>query len=158
MNQIGDIKYSILKPDDFRKLPDGENWLPMDGGDYAIAKGIDYLATTLGEKYNIDLPDARGMFIRVMNENRDDKYTDPDHPRIIGKPQENQTNNIEMIGFDWGRSTTSNKPVPEDGTWSKRIDTGKNAKDTNKDGITLKKRGVENRPNNLAFYLYIKVN
>src|SRR5476649_838131 len=80
---IGDVKYSILPPAQFLKASHG--WILLDGG--ASSQAL-FIKSDLHLKYGVNtLPDARGLFIRGMNEGRDGKSGDPDGNRPVGNPQ-----------------------------------------------------------------------
>lgn len=55
--QVGDIKYSILKPSDFA-MENGECWVPMDGRAIPGTKLADYGMA--------NVPDAGGLFLRAQ--------------------------------------------------------------------------------------------
>ncbi|CAM1358003.1 hypothetical protein [Tenacibaculum xiamenense] len=157
--RVGDVQHSILSPDQFRSLPEGENWLPLDGGVYASLKGINLNKTTLATKFGINkLPDARGMFIRSMNLGRDDIYSDPESSRSVGEPQKGQSNNINNFRYTWQSAKHGTITIPNNGEWSGHISTGKGQNGGRKDGIQIQKKGTETRPNNISLFTYIKVN
>ena len=88
---IGDVKYSILKPAEFIK-ENGKGWILMDGRQ--ITK------SSLYKKYGYEKAfDARGVFIRGMNLDRNDDFSDPDGNRHIGSQQDDATrlSNINSI-------------------------------------------------------------
>lgn len=58
---VGDVKYSILNPDEFR-LENGDCWVPMDGRSIAGSK----LAARTGRS---SIPDGSGLFIRSQEFN-----------------------------------------------------------------------------------------
>lgn len=71
---IGDIKYSILNPTQF-KAQNGDCWVPMDGGSMASSK----LAVIIG---GTTLPNGGGMFLR----GQDFTNTDNDPERTSTSP------------------------------------------------------------------------
>jgi len=73
---IGDVKYSVLPPMKFKEK-NGNGWVLMD--DKIPLRGSD-----LGGEGILELPDARGMFIRGLNVKRSDDKADPyqdEHPK-----------------------------------------------------------------------------
>jgi len=72
---LGDVKYSILEPDDFQEV-NGDCWTLMDG------KNLDP-SSELADKGFTFLPDARGVFIRSYD-NRQTNRQDVD--RNFGEP------------------------------------------------------------------------
>lgn len=72
--RIGEIKISLLKPEDFRAVY-GTAWVLMDGStqvssDFAKMTGMNRL------------PDARGAFLRMHNNGRNDGYQNPDNKEL----------------------------------------------------------------------------
>jgi hypothetical protein len=82
---LGDVKYSILAPTEFQKL-NGNEWKLMDGQSIVGTK----LSQMTGRSA---LPDARGMFIRGMNANREFPFGDLDGNRPVGSEQN------DMVGY-----------------------------------------------------------
>lgn len=82
---LGDVKYSILAPTEFQKL-NGNEWSLMDGQSIVGTK----LSQMTGRSA---LPDARGMFIRGMNANREFPFGDLDGNRPVGSEQ------TDMVGY-----------------------------------------------------------
>lgn len=82
---LGDVKYSILAPTQFQKL-NGNEWRLMDGQSIVGTK----LSQMTGKSA---LPDARGMFIRGMNANREFPFGDLDGNRPVGSEQN------DMVGY-----------------------------------------------------------
>lgn len=82
---LGDVKYSILAPTEFQKL-NGNEWKLMDGQSIVGTK----LSQMTGKSA---LPDARGMFIRGMNANREFPFGDLDGNRPVGSEQN------DMVGY-----------------------------------------------------------
>lgn len=68
--QVGEIKISLLKPDQFRSLY-GSAWVLMDGSNQ---EGTLFAKATGMTK----VPDARGAFLRMQNNGRNDGLQNPD--------------------------------------------------------------------------------
>ena len=75
---LGEIRQSILKVDDFRRIY-GEGWVLMDG---ANIESSDLFKEGLwkGEK----IPDAQGVYLRSKNHERAKEKGDPDGDRELG--------------------------------------------------------------------------
>lgn len=84
---VGDVKFSILKPELFIEA-NGSGWVLMKGQPFTEFKP-DVLIMKEQELFNIDgnykLPDARGVFLRGMNENREEKEGNPYKNVPLGK-------------------------------------------------------------------------
>lgn len=174
--QIGDVKYSVLPPEAFTNIH-GKEWALAAGQEtYAIdGRSVVVSKTKLGKLLQIDrLPDARGMFIRGVDDGR---LIDTDHGR-----------NVEFGSNDYQKDTTR---IPRERRFTG--ETGKNGAHTHRYGNTKEdvaassyhavndaqnegsfetsKNGLhqhelhidgggdqETRPVNIAMYVYIKVN
>lgn len=75
---LGEIRQSILKVDDFRRIY-GEGWVLMDG---ANIKTSDLYKEGLWEEETI--PDAQGVYLRSKNHERAKEKGDPDGDRKLG--------------------------------------------------------------------------
>ena len=133
---LGDVKYSILDPEQFTK-ENGPGWVIMQGQSIA---GSDLTLIT-GQK---KLPDSRGVFIRGMNLGRDAKSGDSDGNRLVGS-------------YQWDSFKKHNHPYTNpQGT--------QNLGHFNSDGWEGKRDrtgqvgGDETRPKNITLYIYIKIN
>jgi hypothetical protein len=157
-SSIGDVRYSILEPDRFISLNPG--WILMDG---RASKQSDttFQNSELYLKYHVKkLPDARGVFIRGMNENRGTDSGDADKNRFVGALQfdaiKKHTHNTSVaIGYFCIQSNNNIGPGGNSGNGMMAVhpectleirDIGKNLD------------GDETRPRNIALYTYIKVN
>ena len=142
---LGDVRYSVLPPANFRNL-NGDGWQLMDGRNI---NGSD-LCTEFG---TCQIPDARGVFIRGMNVGRDQASGDPEGNRGVGSYQsdniESHTHGLHhrIIGDTRGGFTHG---VAAGGGSGSIHDIGIRTTDA--------KGGNETRPRNIALYVYIKVN
>ncbi len=161
MGTIGDVKYSILVPDEFKKL-NGDGWRLMDGTPIGGTELAKYTVLT-------HLPDASNNFIRCL---------DPkDKSRVVGSPQNDTTRLPRTKKFTGGTSTTGEhahslapyRPTFVHGhqhkTGAELSGVGKTPPIyTQTDGehnhnIIVNGGGdPETRPKNIALYIYIKVN
>ena len=153
--RVGDVVYSVLKIDDFKKEHAGD-WMVL-GGDplpndqtlssrylikYKIAKHADG---------RVLLPDARGVFIRGMNLGREVQYGDAEGDREIGKPQ------ADAVGpHKHQQSTTAS--IDPNGTTSSVADRSRGESIKDPKLFTLNNEGNETRPRNITLYVYIKTN
>lgn len=149
---VGDVKYSILEEEQFRIVHDS-TWVLMDGRTIS--------GTALNQLINQDaysLPDARGVFIRGMNMNRDAATGDTDGNRPVGKWQVDGIKKhvhkfrdawFAEVNCGWG-GTLGSKSSDSDNVKCEEEDT---TYDRDEDGLIN-----ETRPRNIALYIYIKVN
>lgn len=141
---IGDVKHSILAPDQFREI-NGEGWIPLDGGVWAAENNTDLLLTDLQVKFGIStIPDARAMFVRACNMGREDQFKDPDGERSAGSFQTE-----EFKAHNHGY--TSPQGVGHLGNFNHQGWEGTPGAPTSHSG------GVETRPNNISLFVYIQV-
>lgn len=149
---IGDIKYSLLPPDEF--LPINTGWVLMDG---QSIKG-----TPLSTLLAIDsIPDARGMFIRGMNEKRNDGKGNPE-PKKLGEYQEDK---IVFHKHDVLKANTvveiHHKENGEKGIYGGNTATmfedgnNKSAYTTLNQDVSM--GAPETRPKNISVYIYVKI-
>lgn len=137
---VGDIKYSILTPDQF-VMENGDCWVPMDG------RGI--IGSKLEDDYGWDaVPDMSGLFIRAQEFDGGADY-DPDRTSnsLVGEYQADElkrhrhlhvrTTNYINRGSSGGQATV---------------------RQGNVDANTQYAGGNESRPRNRNFYVYIRVN
>ncbi len=102
----GEIRQSILSEEQFRNTY-GEGWILMDGRNIENSD----LARTYGLT---NVPDARGVFLRGKNHNRDDGKGDPHGDQTCGTYQEDQlkshkhTDKGHSHGFDLNFFTSNN--------------------------------------------------
>ncbi len=144
-NLLGSVQYSILEPNTFVQV-NGDGWVLMDGRDIqgSALFGLTGITT---------LPDARGVFIRSMNENRDPNSGDADGNRAIGNYQGDE---FRLHNHD---VSYSNNVYPnETSGMGIQSDHGPQIQWT-KLNISIGNRGGnETRPKNVCLYLYIKIN
>ncbi|NVM66875.1 hypothetical protein FHW88_005193 [Mucilaginibacter sp. SG538B] len=155
---IGDVKYSVLPPDKFKE-ENGNGWALMD--DKIPLQGSD-----LNTKHGItSLPDARGLFIRSLNLNRNDEKGDPyakenKRARSVGEYQGDavgkHTHPIDMkTGYMLNLGAFQNPPPVS-------IFVGdRPAYNNSYGGLTATDASlpiIETRPKNIALYTYIKIN
>lgn len=146
---IGDVKYSLLNPDQF-KAQNGKGWVLMDGSEI---KGTD-LANFVDIK---NVPDARGVFIRGMNLQRDAEEGDPEGNRSPGSLQmdsfQGHGHVHEQSGGGEFAPGTFQGVYGNDKYLSNRILEPSSIK-----RFGTARFGSETRPKNIALYVYIKVN
>jgi hypothetical protein len=159
---IGDIKYSILNPTQF-KAQNGACWVPMDGKPITGSK----LANILGPTFVV--PDASGLFFRAA-EYTSNTFNDPD--RGFGSPiAEFQAESLK--GHSHKGTVKPNDPANYiaqyngNNYWSTAIynpGTGNLRRvydvwfDINTSIQTDNTGGTETRPNNINLYTYIRIN
>ena len=147
---IGDVKYSILPPLKFR-AENGDGWILMDGGN-SLETAARFDTSALHKNLQIPtLPDARGVFIRGINGNRDKSTGDEDSNRNAGDPQQDMvgphSHEVPPIGwvgdiFHYSLQGPGNVFLAPNPNSSR----------------TKLNDGTETRPRNIALYIYIKVN
>ena len=144
---VGDVRYSMLTPERFRQL-NGPGWELLKGQ----RVGPDEALCTKGG-WCINLPDARGVFIRGVNGDRPSSEGDPDSTRLVGSFQRDAL----------GRHNHNNG----DQLYLTRITGQETARETDnshselniKHGVRIPSSGgPETRPRNIALYIYVKVN
>lgn len=146
---IGDVKYSVLPPDKF-KDENGNGWVLMDNK-------IPLQGSDLNTKHGITaLPDARGLFIRSLNVNRNDDKVDKfkeenNRERLMG---EYQNDDIIEHSHSITRDTRWGQGNHYGAGWAAQDGHNGNSTVTT-DGNP---KGKETRPKNIALYTYIKIN
>ncbi len=158
---LGTILPSMLDPNSFAKAV-GD--LDRTTREWALADGRDVTDSNYGKlllsnntsstSEGITLPDLRGMFLRGMNEGRDDGNQDPDD-RKAGKYQQDALQKH-------GHKTDARKPPP---SWTGRdtepigyTKTGDaDALAARVTTVTEANTADETRPKNVAVYFYIKI-
>lgn len=136
---LGNVEYSVLNEEKFREL-NGKEWVLMDGRNIAKSKLCKFSGLC-------DVPDARGVFVRGMNEKRQGKLGDPDGDRVVGEYQQDsfKSHHHQYVNSGvWGRSWRGSSEGPKTAY--------EQAGNTNNTG------GTETRPRNIALYTYIKIN
>ena len=135
---IGDVKYSILQPFKFSQV-NGPGWVLMDGRNIEGSN----LAIISGLK---EIYDARGVFIRGVNQNRDDGKGDVQINRRVGSYQ-SDTFKKHKHEYLFPSSINSHGGNDGGGRWAGDMT----------DRSTTFKGGDETRPRNIALYVYIKI-
>ncbi len=168
-NLLGAVVYSILSETQFQDI-NGEGWILMDGRNI---EGSELYQRT-GMK---NIPDARGVFIRGMNCNRNDKHKDTDGNRPLGHIQDDTTrlprirhfsgitseNGNHNHKYNVGNTVNGHKYKTKGGEfWPKHgpipvLNTQHAG--NHQHNVTINYGGdPETRPRNIALYVYIKIN
>ncbi|MCR9253699.1 MAG: hypothetical protein NXI20_25005 [bacterium] len=146
---IGDLKYSILEPSEFR-VYNGEGWVLLDGGeDLNRTYDKSWRETALYQICALDsFPDARGTFLRALNLGKNAVKGDPEGmSRKLGSYQSDSF-------MSHVHSQNSQTVL---GAGSGGFDAHTNGGTLTRGGSTQSTGGLETRPKNISFYLYIKV-
>lgn len=158
--KIGDIKYSILAPDDF-ETENGDCWVLMDGG--SLPSDV-----PLSLKYGINaVPDTRGYFLRAQDTRTTGRIdTDRTATTAPGTVQgdNNKPHSHSVSGgahsHNYIKEVTSTRAYNEGGHNMSRVDntTVTATTGTGSHNHTVSTSGTtESRPKNMNFYLYIRV-
>jgi len=151
---IGDVRYSILKPEIFTDM--NPDWVLMDGGKSRQSDSL-FKISKLHLQYHVDtLPDARGVFLRGMNMMRDVSQGDPSGDSDVGRYQPDLVGSHKhatsaLVGFAGGWAAVNfsqggpGNPIAANTTAHTPITIVANA-------------GEETRPRNITVYTYIKIN
>jgi hypothetical protein len=133
--RVGEIKISLLRPNQFRSLY-GSSWVLMDGSNQ---EGTLFAQTTGMST----VPDARGAFLRMQNNGRNDGLQNPENTSVGVYQNEDTKSHTHGIGaVSAGRLGYSGGPNP---TF------------TNGNGSTAAYGGNETRPKNITVNYFIKV-
>lgn len=182
--QVGDIKYSILKPTDFA-MENGDCWVPMDGRAIPLTKLAGYGMA--------NVPDAGGLFLRSQEYSTD---RDPDrtadtpiarvqegaisshghtadqegsHTHSVGEIFLNNISVQDQVGGDTGLNNHTGTigygtwfEYENDGSDYMRLNQGSANRTTSTPSRSHSHNiqntgGPETRPTNMNFYLYIRV-
>lgn len=139
--RIGDVVYSVLKPDQFAKLH-GAGWVPLDSRDIFGSQLQQFYPSQLINGRN--LPEGRGVFIRTMN-SQDKAGADPDKNRTVGSFQDDELKSHSHVMTHGAGAGGKGGAI----------------------ALTMQREwaygtdpvgGVETRPKNIALYVYIKIN
>lgn len=172
-NNLGDVVYSILPPELFELNHSGK-WSLLNGNELQNSTGLyrflekhgrtDLLKDTEGSAQGtLNLPDARGVFIRGANLNRPPAEGDPSgDSRNIGSYQSDQagkhSHKIEIPGA--GHRAGKHKgnksfqaPFREDSGGNKLSAFPSNTAGGNPEDAA----DTESRPKNITLYTYIKI-
>lgn len=152
---VGDIKFSILKPSDFA-LENGNCWVPMDGRSLAGSK----LAQYTGSYSSSNLPDGSGRFIRAQefpgspNNIDDDRTSASPIAQPQGESFRQHNHSVSQV--------TISRMTGDDNGGDNRFDTGSGSAYQNltipPSNVTGDAGGNETRPDNLNFWIYIRIN
>ena len=154
--QIGDVVFSVLPIDQFQGKHAG-TWMYLNGDSYS-GTGLAGLVNFQDEL----LPDARGVFIRGMNNMRGSRKVsegDQEGDRLIGSPQKDsvQDHHHEYLSVNSRALSLGGADfvVSDVLVYSSTLGT------SNVDGRGLNpvnlRINAETRPKNIALYVYIKV-
>ncbi len=142
--QLGDVVYSVLAPAQFKEQH-GDGWRLMDGTPFSSEDGLQKMY------HPAVSPDARGVFVRGMNQGRDAGQGDQDGNRAVGVYQADAfKHHAHTVGYPYGANQFQGLFTNGAGTY--QVDLGHNTSSTAETG------GNETRPRNIALYVYIKVN
>ncbi|QEC75861.1 hypothetical protein [Mucilaginibacter ginsenosidivorax] len=167
---VGDVVYSILDSDLFAKTHTGK-WVLLDGKPLDKNTQLYKLLDThnvinvlqVVDGYTI-LPDARGVFIRGINNKRPSLTGDPDGERIVGRYQNDivgphshgwtgEAGYMGGYGYpDNAERRWTEEGLKKDPKFEKDRYVASAQKDYSISGV-----GGETRPKNIALYTYIKV-
>lgn len=159
---LGDVVYSMLSPELFAKTHSGR-WMLLDGNALPVSSGLHtFLAAegrldlvTPGPDIAATVPDARGVFIRGLNLNRDPATGDPmGADRKAGSVQADQIGKHSHIYRSY-RSKRSGLP-PYDRFNAANDENRINDARTSEVGATSP-TDTETRPKNIALYVYLKI-
>lgn len=157
---VGTILPSFLPPNRFSEVANGKPYANIDYATtpWVLADGrpenADLPASCLYRQKTDQrkLPDLRGMFIRGMNEGRNDGIQDPD-TRIVGSYQPDSFATHGHTYADSQFNPTRRKVKGSGGTQVYNVGTYTHPVET-----TGQNGGAETRPKNIAVYYYIKIN
>lgn len=143
--QIGEIKTSLLEPDEFTSLY-GNSWILMDGRD--VSKSM--FATLTGMT---NVPDARGKFLRMSNNGASGTNYDPETSRTLGSFQKDsfKKHNHEKV-YNGHHPQGSNGSKNNTNLMIK----GGTSSQGNRFGLHPN-GGDETRPKNILVNYYIKI-
>jgi len=146
---VGDIKYSILNPEQFAMV-NGKGWVLLDGKKLDAQSDLYKLLHETGYSNVIPdnkLPNGDGVFIRGVDTNDEDNYGDTEKNRVVGNYQE------DLVGphnHNIGRSKLGDYEPPNDVYILQQNSTDYQS--------TAKMNTSETRPRNVCLYIYIKIN
>lgn len=151
---VGDVKHSVLPPDDFQQL-NGACWILADGRNIS--------SSTLGAMGFSHAIDPRGRFIR----SKEDRNTDS---RDRGRSYSDNVGSVQTalqptdklhIDFSWVLPQYNTLVIETNNEWSDFITTGRGRNDgREKDALRFKrvKTTEEVRPENISLFTYIRIN
>jgi len=171
---VGDIKYSILNPTQFATV-NGNCWVPMDG---RTLNTTDKLNQITGRTV---LPDGGGLFLRSQEFSGSFSH-DPDrdvNSPIASMQEQSFLSHDHYLSISTTTNGSHSHTVTDKSTnwgsrsfdgdsWSEDVHRGDNYDTRNTSsngdhshtvsGNTNAKGGVETRPKNLNFWIYIRIN
>ncbi len=140
---VGTIIPSVLNPSQFfEQLENSEKskWVLADGNNVVNSKIS-------------SVPDLRGMFLRGINEGRDDEKRDPKGNRKPGDYQpdalQEHRHETTALTLNWNDKSTDLGYTSKGSAHAPRARVTK---------VIAAKADVETRPKNVAVYFYIKIN
>lgn len=143
---IGDVKYSVLKPEDFKK-ENGFGWELLGGQTLDQNWEITTKYPSIFQFPSDHLPDARGVFLRGMNMTRDKISGNPNGQVPMGKFESDSLKSHQHTFSTSGPTSFYTKNGGEHPSGSEFYTPSK----TDPFG------GSETRPRHISLYLYIKV-
>ncbi|WP_339715797.1 hypothetical protein [Cyclobacterium amurskyense] len=163
LEDIGIIKQSLLKPNQFNKTQKG-TWVLLNGQEInkkselykLLGENFDLnILTKNGDKYF--LPNASGAFIRSSNVNGEGH--DPDKTRKVGSFQlhafKKHNHPLEKNIYRWNRSFSGHSTGPH------VLTNGSDGGTSNSKWVFETKHSggsvLETRPSNISMYTYIKI-
>lgn len=163
---IGTIIPSMLDPKEFAETvgdPDPSDFDPAISK-WVLADGQKDITISQYGQFKSHTPDLRGMFLRGMNEGRNDGKQDPEHNRTAGDYQQDT---LQQHAHETTATGYQFKVRDEDSHY--KWDNGKKdlgyTSDGDADIVPAKVTSVkgdkvakETRPKNVAVYFYIKIN
>lgn len=158
-DDVGTVKYSILKPDLFQRTQRGR-WVLLDGRDLSNSTVLFQLLTNANSTNILRdgrfLPDARGKFFRSSNFGGGN---DPDVNRVVGSVQLDAFQGHKHIGDNKIAQNVDGRQSPNSSRQRYNV-TGTNLVETAgtiEAGYGGPRLSTETRPINLSFYTYIKI-
>jgi len=177
---VGDIKHSILSPQQFRQV-NGDCWVPMDG---SALKTTDKLRQITGMT---TLPNGGGLFIRSQefansanfDDNRDsnspiasfqaESFKEHNHSANLSvsasgttSTDGNHSHSVDINGRRFSTDTPHGDGIQPAGNGSSTSVAGNHAHTVtvygSASGNTFSSGGTETRPDNLNFWVYIRIN
>ncbi|MCW3109929.1 MAG: hypothetical protein JWQ09_4435 [Segetibacter sp.] len=142
---LGDIKYSILRSDSFRKI-NGSGWILLNGNTDTLENSLFRISKLKNLMGIATLPDARGVFLRGMNLGRSKDSGNADGDTRIGTYQRD-TFSLHQHKIDKGYGGGGGGYV-QNAQWGPH----------NTDQTTQGVGGNETRPRNIVVFIYIKIN
>ena len=160
-NSVGDLKWSVLKPVEFRK-ENGEDWVLLDGGKDLAEMDLEFDATRLFKEYgHTNIVDARGFFLRAYDNRLSDDVDRVDKDRSKSEVLTvQQSSGLDHTHLLLGNGNQADKDSFSLDSQSANVSgqRGGRASFHTNERFVSRAGGLESRPPNINFYLYIKVN